>query len=89
MPPVECWTFFTLDSTTINPGAITAPESCAVAAQPPKPPNTMMINPKPTRFSLAMRWRGSSSMELILQRQSGSGARTPLALAAQAHPAVP
>jgi hypothetical protein len=25
MPPVGCWTFFTFDSTTIVPGAITAP----------------------------------------------------------------
>ena len=35
MPPVGCWTFLTLDSTTIVPGAITAPASRLVAAQPP------------------------------------------------------
>jgi hypothetical protein len=37
-PPVGCWTFFTLDSTTIDPGAISAPEISAVEAQPPSPP---------------------------------------------------
>src|SRR5262245_24087143 len=44
-PPVGCCTFFTLESTTIWPAAIRAPESLVVLAQPPTPPasraNTM------------------------------------------------
>jgi hypothetical protein len=50
IPPVRCWTFFTLESTTTDPEAITAPASSVVAAQPPRPPVSMsaMIAP-PTR----------------------------------------
>ena len=33
-PPVGCWTFFTWLSTTIVPGATTAPDSSVVQAQP-------------------------------------------------------
>ena len=36
-PPVGCWSFFTLESTTSEPGAITAPATSVVAAQPPIP----------------------------------------------------
>ena len=37
-PPVGCCTFLTLESTTTEPGAISAPEICTVDAQPPNPP---------------------------------------------------
>ena len=40
MPPVGCCTFLTFDSTTTVPGAITAPASSLVAAQPPMPPTS-------------------------------------------------
>jgi hypothetical protein len=36
-PPVGCCTFLMFDSTTIVPGAITAPANWLVAAQPPTP----------------------------------------------------
>jgi hypothetical protein len=36
-PPVGCWTFFTLESTTNEPWAMSAPEISAVDAQPPTP----------------------------------------------------
>ena len=62
MPPVGCWTFLTLNSTTTMPGAITAPASWLVAAQPPKPPNISTISAKPTMLSLRMTRRGSRAV---------------------------
>lgn len=58
-PPVGCWTFLTLDSTTMVPGAITAPASCVVAAQPPTPPTRKTVMANPTRLSLRIVRRGS------------------------------
>ena len=63
-PPVGCCTFFTLDSTTIVPGAITAPTNWAVVAQPPMPPVRRTVMVKPVRLSLRIARRGSSSLAL-------------------------
>ena len=46
-PPVGCCTFFTLESTTTCPGAISAPEICAVDAQVPSPPTRSRITVRP------------------------------------------
>ena len=50
MPPVGCCTFLTLESTTICPGAISAPESCVVPAQPPKPITSTPTTTRPARI---------------------------------------
>jgi hypothetical protein len=47
-PPVGCCTFLTLDSTTIWPGAISAPEICTVDAQPPRPTTRTSTIPRPS-----------------------------------------
>ena len=47
-PPVGCCTFLTLESTTTEPGAISAPEICTVEAQPPNPPASTSISARPT-----------------------------------------
>src|SRR3712207_7099861 len=49
MPPVGCWTFLTLVSTTTWPVAMTAPDRDVVAAQTPKPPNRTTTTPIPAR----------------------------------------
>ena len=46
-PPVGCWTFLTLLSTTSLPDAITAPESSVAAAQPPTPTTSNAAAMKP------------------------------------------
>ena len=61
-PPVGCCTFFTLDSTTMVPGAITAPANWVVAAQPPTPPTRSTVIANPTRLSLRIVRRGSCSV---------------------------
>jgi hypothetical protein len=65
MPPLECCTFLMLDSTTIVPGAITAPASSWVTAHPPIPPNMTKSAPKPIRLSLRMTRRGSRLLNVI------------------------
>ena len=52
IPPVRCCTFLTLESTTIDPGAITAPDSSVVVAQPPTPTVSSKAMTTPPR-----RWR--------------------------------
>ena len=46
-PPVGCCTFLTLESTTTDPGAISAPEIGTVEAQPPKPPASTSTTTRP------------------------------------------
>src|SRR5271166_2954992 len=46
-PPVGCCTFLTFESTTIDPEAISAPESAVVPAQPPTPPARIPNTVKP------------------------------------------
>ena len=46
-PPVGCCTFLTLESTTTEPGAISAPEICTVEAQPPNPPASTSTSARP------------------------------------------
>ena len=54
-PPVGCCTFFTLDSTTMVPGAITAPANWVVAAQPPTPPTSSTVIANPDEIELSDR----------------------------------
>ena len=63
MPPVGCCTFFTLESTTIWPGAMIAPDSFIVPAQPPTPKASTMTITSPA----TMWWR-------IERRASEAGA---------------
>ena len=57
-PPVGCWTFLTLVSTTSVPGAITAPANSVVAAQPPMPPTSRTTAATPSSEMAADgRWR--------------------------------
>src|SRR5579871_1801271 len=51
-PPVGCCTFLTLESTTTDPCAISAPEILAVDAQPPSPPASTSTTASPMT-----RWR--------------------------------
>src|SRR5262245_560765 len=48
-PPVGCCTFLTFESTTTEPGAISAPESLAVPIQPPTPTARTTKTVKPAR----------------------------------------
>ena len=73
MPPVGCWTFLTFDSTTTVPGAITAPDSCVVAAQPPTPPTSTAMAAKPIRLSLRMAARVGLRGRLVAVACFGSG----------------
>ena len=56
-PPVGCCTFLILVSTTIEPGAISAPDNSVVAAQPPTPPTSMSTTVTP-----ATMWRWIDSL---------------------------
>src|SRR5260370_15306036 len=49
-PPVGCCTFLTFESTTMEPGAISAPESLAVPTQPPTPTARTAKTVKPARI---------------------------------------
>src|SRR5262249_30237322 len=49
-PPVGCCTFFTLESTTIEPDAMSAPEIGMVAAQPPTPTDSATNTVIPARM---------------------------------------
>src|ERR1700730_14463635 len=56
-PPVGCCTFLTLESTTIDPDAISAPESEVVLAQPPTPKARMATTVRPARILRRMERR--------------------------------
>ena len=56
-PPVGCWTFFTWLSTTIVPGATTAPDSSVIHAHPPRPPTRRATPPSASRVWRLMDWR--------------------------------
>ena len=50
VPPLRCWTFFTLDCTTSEPEATMAPASLVVAPSVPIPnTRTSALAPIPTR----------------------------------------
>ena len=57
-PPLGCWTFLTLESTTSEPCAMIAPEISAVEAQPPSPTPRNATSAQPT-----MMWRRIEARE--------------------------